>query len=113
MSGTYVIYVKRFREPWEVILETPSRKTFQDTIYGLFDCPEMLRVFAKFKEPKGEHILVAFNNKAPKDSFDLAKVYRFLPKKKWICVFINMWYTINVRVLKERDYNGTNNCCYY
>lgn len=80
MPNLYVVYVKVARGKWEQILETPSRQVFEQTIYGLFDVEPMLQVITKYKEPRGEHLLVAFNNKAPKDSFDLEKVYKYLPK---------------------------------
>lgn len=80
MPNLYVVYVKAARGKWEQILETPSRQVFEQTIYGLFDVEPMVQVITKYKEPRGEHLLVAFNNKAPKDSFDLEKVYRYLPK---------------------------------
>lgn len=82
MNNVYIVYIKVSRGKWEQVLETPSRRVFEETIYGLFEMEPMVQVITKYKEPRGEHILVAFNNKAPKDSFDLEKVYRFLPKNK-------------------------------
>lgn len=82
MKNVYVVYAKRGRGPWENVLETPSRKVFEETIYGFFEQPEMIQVLTKYRGELGDYLLVAFNNKSPKDSFDLQKVYRFLPKKR-------------------------------
>ena len=81
MKNVYVVYAKVGRGHWENILETPSREVFEQTIYGMFGVEEMVQVITKYRGEKGDYLLVAFNNKSPKDSFDLQKVYRFLPKR--------------------------------
>ena len=81
MKNVYVVYAKRGRGPWENVLETPSRQTFEECIYGFFDVPDMIQVITKYRGERGDYLLVAFNNKSPKDTFDLQKVYRFLPKR--------------------------------
>lgn len=81
MKNVYVVYAKVGRGTWENILETPSRKVFEETIYGMFDVQEMVQVITKYRGERGDYLLVSFCNKSPRDSFDLQKVYRFLPKK--------------------------------
>ena len=81
MRNVYVIYTNVNRTGWNIILETPNRRLFQDTLYALFDVKEHISVISKYRSDYGDYLLACFHNHDAKNSIDLSKTYRFLPKK--------------------------------